>query len=102
MQVGPLFMLPGSLNNRGLGKIEYLFLYVQLYESIRLFFVVINTIELISVNTVYVFDIAKPHIQYRFKISIGSCCFNTSATIMTTNDHMFYFQVIDRIVENAQ
>ncbi len=49
-----------------------------------------------------IFDIAEPHIQHQLVIGIGHGSFHAAASIVTANDHMFYFEMIHRIIQYCQ
>src|SRR5688500_4765345 len=99
MQIRTLLLFPGSLYDRGLGKIKDLFLYIQLYQPVRFLFFLLNIIQFVTVDAVNIFYISQPHIQYGLEIVIRNGCFYTTASIMPANDNMFYFKMCHCIVQ---
>ncbi len=102
MQPGTLLLLPGPLDNGGLGEVRDLFLYIQLRQSVRTRFHVFDRLQLPAVQAIDVFDIPQPHIQHVVIIVIRHCGLDPAAAIMTANDDMPDFQMVNGKIQDTE
>ncbi len=70
-----------------------LLLYIQFRKSVLSFLLIGYSFQFFTMQTIYIFDISEPHIENLFEIVIRHGCFDTSATIMSTYNYVFYFKM---------
>lgn len=100
--MGPLLVIPSLLNNRGFRQVQDLLPYIQFSQAISSFFQIPDSFQFFPVETVNIFNMPEPHIQDLLIVMIGHGCANSTTSIMTANDHMFYAQVDNGKFENAE
>src|SRR5690606_34090821 len=71
------------------------------HETVESFLLVFDGFNIAFTEFITVFDMANPIINNPYRTTSHSG-FYTTAAIMPTNDYMFYFQHINRIIEYTQ
>jgi len=102
VQVGFIRLLPGPLDDGCLGQVHDLFNDIQFNESVEALFFILNRLEFGMMQSVYVFNIPEPHVQYLLVIVVAHGRFYTTASVMTTNNHVLHFQVNNRVLQHTQ
>src|SRR5665213_401170 len=102
MQLGCPGELPGALDDGCFGEMQYLLLHIQFGKPVLSFCRIGNGFQFDPVQAVNIFNIPQPHVEDLFEIVVGHGGFDSTAVSYTTNDHVFYPQVHDRVFQYTQ
>jgi len=91
MQMRSLTILPSLLNNGSLRQIGHLLNNVQFNQAVGAGILITYSLKLISMDALNVLDVHNPLVNDA-KIVLCHRRLHTSATIVTANDNVLYFQ----------
>lgn len=102
VELWPSLLFPGALDDGRLGEMHYLLLHIELGEPVGAFLLIIDGVEFLAVQAIYILDIPQPHIQHVLVVVVRHRGFDAAAAIVAADDHVIDFEVIHGEVEHAK
>ena len=88
------------LDFRHFDDVDALFLNVQFDQTVVAYVFVVNRVQLFAVQPVHIADVAQPRVQRAVVAGLHGG-FDAAAVVVSADDDVFDFQMIDRVADHA-